>query len=215
MIVVYYLKTLQTKNKLRNLIRILPTIGILIFVGLYIYSSLLYPGGSQADLNTIGFDWINNYWCNLLNEKAMNGQINPSRPFAISAMIILCLSLMLFFIQFSRKLVTNRFWKITIQISGVMSMLFAILIFTEYHDLMTTLSSIFGVFVVIGIIWEVYKSKMYVFKWSGILCIVLLTANNYIYYSEQRIEYLPLIQKITFVVVLIWIVGLNFKLTKK
>jgi hypothetical protein len=206
---------LQPKNTYRNFIGLLPTIGILIFVGLYIYSSLLYPGGSQADLNAVGFDWMNNYWCHLMNEQGMNGQTNPARPIAITAMIILCLSLLLFFIQFSRKFAKSRFWKITIQLFGIISMLFAIFIFTKQHDLMTTLSSIFGVFLVIGIIWEVYKSKMTIFKWRGIVCIFLLVLNNYIYYSEQRIEYLPVIQKITFVVVLVWIIGMNYSLTRK
>jgi hypothetical protein len=206
---------LQSKNTYSKFIGLLPTIGILIFVGLYIYSSLLYPGGSQADLNAIGFDWMNNYWCHLMNEQGMNGQTNPARPIAITAMIILCLSLLVFFIQFAKKFAKSRFWKITIQLFGVITMLFAIFIFTKQHDLMTTLSSIFGVFVVIGIIWEVYKSKMTIFKWSGIVCIFLLAVNNYIYYSEQLIEYLPVIQKITFVVVLVWIIGMNYKLTRK
>jgi hypothetical protein len=204
-----------TKNTYTNILEFLPSIGILIFVGLYIYSSTLYPGGSQADLNSTGFDWINNYWCNLMNTKGMNGKVNPARPAAISAMVILCLGLTLFFIQFAKKLVTNRFWKITIKVLGTITMIFALFIFTEYHDLMTTLSSITGVMVVIGIILEVYKSKMYSFKWSGIFCIVLLALNNFIYYSHQWIEHLPFIQKITFAVVLLWIMGLNYRLAKK
>ncbi|WP_252736470.1 hypothetical protein [Maribacter dokdonensis] len=202
-------------KKHKIVLQFLPTIGIIIFVGLYVYSAKLYPGGSQANLNSVGFDWINNYWCNLMNEKGMNGKQNPAKPFAISAMVILCFSLTIFFIQFARKFARNRFWKIIIQIFGVLTMAFAVLIFTEYHDIMTTLSSIFGVFVVIGIIWEVYKSELNVFKTSGIACIFLLVGNNYIYYSGQLIEYLPLIQKITFLFVLIWIIGLNYKLTGK
>src|SRR5690606_24667202 len=105
-------------------------------------------------------------------------------------------------------------WKIIIQIFGVSTMAFTILISTKYHDTMTTLSSIFGIFVVIGIIWEVYRSKLKVFKLGGVICIILLVLNNYIYYIGQWIEYLPLIQKITFAFVLIWIIGLNYKLNE-
>ncbi|WP_373517680.1 hypothetical protein [Pricia sp.] len=178
-------------------------------------SSTQYPGGLIADLNSVGFDWINNYWCNLMNEKGMNGQINPARQFAISAMIILCISLMLFFIQFARKFATNRIWRITIQTFGTVTMILAALIFTEYHDLMTLLSSIFGVVVLTGIILEIYKSKMKLFKLTGKVCIILLALNNYIYYSGQMIEYLPFIQKITFALGLIWVIGLNYQLTGK
>lgn len=189
--------------------------GILSFVGLYMYSAKLYPGGSQANLNSIGFDWINNYWCNLMSDQGMNGQWNPAKPFAITAMIILCVSLALFFVQFARKFARSQFWKFIIQNFGILTMTFAVLIFTDYHDLMTAISSILGVFVVIGIIWEVYKSNLFFFKLGGILCILLLGANNYIYYIGQWIEYLPIIQKITFAFVLIWIIGLNYKLIEE
>lgn len=202
------------KSKYRNISGILPTIGILIFIGLFVSSANLYPGGSQANPNSVGFDWINNYWCNLMNEKAMNGQKNPARTYAIIAMVILCASLALFFVQFAQKFAKNRFWKHVIKIFGISTMAFAILIFTKYHDLLTTISSIFGAFVVIGIIWEVYRSNLNLFKIGGIVCVILLGLNNYIYYSGNGIDYLPLIQKITFGIVLIWIIGLNYKLTK-
>lgn len=203
------------KNKFRTTVGMLPTIGILVFAGLYVYSASLYPGGSQANPNSVGFDWINNYWCNLMNENGMNGQKNPARAFAITAMVILCASLALFFVQFAQRFAKNQTWRIVIKICGVLTMSFAILIFTEYHDLMTTISSIFGVFVVIGIIWEVYRSNLNLFKIGGLVCIILLGLNNYIYYSGNGIDHLPLIQKITFAIVLVWIIGLNYMLNKQ
>ncbi|WP_240315504.1 hypothetical protein [Aquimarina longa] len=147
-----------------------------------------------------------------MSETGINKISNPARPFSILAMIILCISLAIFFIQFATKFSTGLFWKNTIRISGTLSMIFAILIFTKYHDLMTILSSFFAVFVVAGIIRQIYKSKMTLFKISGIVCIVFLVLNNYIYYSEHFIKVLPLLQKITFAFILIWILGLNHKL---
>ena len=145
----------------------------------------------------------------------MNGQINPARRYAITAMVILCASLALFFVQFAQKFAQNRFWKSTIKIFGILTMALAVLTFTKYHDLMTILSSILGVFVVIGIIWEVFKSNLTLFKIGGIVCLIILGVNNYIYYSGNEIEHLALIQKITFAIVLIWIIGLNYKLSKQ
>lgn len=200
------------KNNYKYIFTFFPTIGILIFILLYLFSSKLYPGGSQNNLNSIGFDWVNNYWCNLMNEKAMNGQVNPARPYAIIAMIILCIALSHFFILFAQKIAQIKFWKFTIQTFGIITMVFAAFIFTNYHDLMTTLSSVFGVFVVVGIIWELYKSNLHVFKISGLFCILLLGINNYIYYTGHLIKYLPLIQKITFAIVLTWIMGLNYNI---
>ncbi|MFT5819898.1 MAG: hypothetical protein ACI8ZM_001123 [Crocinitomix sp.] len=190
----------------------LPTIGIIIFVGLYFYAASLYPGGSQADLNSVRFDWMHNYWCNLMNETAMNGLENPSRPIAIAAMFVLCSSILLFFFQCATQLVTNKTWRLIIRAFGTLSMVSASLIFTQFHDIMTILSSVIGILVVIGIIWAVYKSNLTFFKISGIVCILLMLLNNYIYYSLNGIEFLPFIQKITFAAVLIWIVGLSLKL---
>lgn len=199
---------------LNHFLSILPSIGILAFVGLYIYSSTLYPGGSQVDLTSQGFDWVNNYWCNLMNEKGMNGLTNPARPFAILAMALLCGSLTLFFIQFAKAFASNIISQRIISICGILSMGFAVFMFTSYHDLMTIISSIFGLAVVIVVIIEIYRSDLRLYKYTGMLCIMLLALNNYIYYSEQFIHFLPILQKLSFAVVLAWIIGLNLEIVK-
>ena len=191
-----------------------PTIGIVTFIGLFIYASFLYPGGSQADLQSVGFSWQHNYWCNLMNIEAMNGTANVARPYAIIAMVILCLSLALFFFLFSKTLVKSIFWQKTISLSGFLSMGTALFMFTDYHDVATIIASIFGVFAVLGVIKTVYSSNTNYFKISGLCCIALLVLNNYIYYTHSYIEYLPLLQKITFIVVLGWIIALNLSMQK-
>jgi hypothetical protein len=198
----------------KSIVDRIPLIGIIIFVVLYIYASMLYPGGSQADLHSVGYDWLHNYWCNLMNDQAMNGQPNPAKPFAVVAMVILCLSLLVFFIQFATFFVQSIIWKSLIIWCGSLSMFLAIFMFTSYHDVMTTLSSVFGLFVVVGIIREVYISGFMKFKFTGFICLLLLGLNNYIYYTQHFIEWLPLLQKITFGVVLIWIIGLSSLIIK-
>lgn len=181
---------------------------------LYWYASILYPEGSQADLNSEGYDWIHNYWCNLMNEKGMNGVANPARPFAISAMVILCMSLLVFFLHFAYSFTKHPVIKKMVAIGGVLSMGFACLIFTSQHDLMTLISSFFGIFVVIGIIKELWGSALGFYKLTGFCCILLLLLNNYIYYSEHFLEYLPIIQKITMLLVLLWVIGINHAISK-
>lgn len=202
-------------NKINaSFISYFPITGILLFWGLYFYAATLYPGGSQAEVNSIGYDWVHNYWCNLLSINATNGQPNPARPVAISATIILCLSLLFFFVQFANKVVQPKTWQKAILFGGSFSMLFAVFIFTEYHDLMTTLSSVFGIFAVLGVIRALYKSDLKFYKITGVFCIVLLGLNNFIYYTEIGIFYLPLLQKITLGIVLTWVGGLSLKMQK-
>ncbi|MFT4762461.1 MAG: ABC-type uncharacterized transport system permease subunit [Paraglaciecola sp.] len=69
-----------------------------------------------------------------MNEKGMNSVFNLARPFAITAMLILCGSLMLLFIQFTEFYSESQVWKKIIKTGGILSMTFGMLIFTKYHD---------------------------------------------------------------------------------
>ncbi|CAN5368050.1 hypothetical protein BH23BAC2_BH23BAC2_21400 [soil metagenome] len=206
---------MNNRHFLQPYLQWLPTFCIIIFALLYYYSSTLYPGGSQANLTSPGFDWVHNYWSDLMNETGRNEEPNPAEPFAITAMVIMCIGLMIFFIQFAAKISKNRVWRFIIQISGTLAMISAILTFTEYHALMIALSSFFGLFLLTGLIREVYNSDMTLMKMGGVICILLLVINNYIYFSRNFVDILPLLQKITFAIVLMWIMGLNIELVKR
>lgn len=193
----------------------LPLIGISAFVILYIYSSTLYPGGSQSDANSVGFDWIHNYWCNLLMVRCPNGQINPARPYSIVATIILSISLMFFFVQFATAYARNEIWQKIISICGILSMALAILIFTPYHDVIIVASSLLGVAVVIGMIRIIYIGNDKVDKSIGVICLFLILLNNLIYWSGKYIVLLPLLQKITFAIILIWFSSFSIRMLRK
>jgi hypothetical protein len=193
----------------------LPTIGILIFVGLYFYATKFYPGGSQANINSIGFEWQNNHWCNLLAEKSMNGLENPARPIAIAGMVILCASMILFFFQFANYFEKNKNWRITVKISGTIAMFSAIFIFTTLHDVLTTVLSLCGIVVIIGMIKALYNNNLTVFTVIGVLSIAIIGINNFFYYNEYLIEYSPLIQKAGFILILSWTIGLNLKMNSE
>ncbi len=194
----------------KRLVKFLPTIGIFLFVCIYIYASTLYPGGSRADINSMGFDWSNNHWCNLMSEYGLNGIQNKARPIAITGITILCSSMIMFFFQFANHFENNRNWKMIIKISGALAMLSATFIFTVYHDIMTTILSISGTLVIIGMIRALHKNHLPFFMVIGILCMVIIGINNFFYYNEDLTLYSPIVQKIAFVLILSWTVGLNF-----
>jgi hypothetical protein len=47
-------------NKTKIILVLIPIFGTILFIVLYIVATLLYPGGSQVDKNSIGFSWMNN-----------------------------------------------------------------------------------------------------------------------------------------------------------
>ena len=195
--------------------RLLPTYGILIFIALYIYSATIYPGGSPSDPNSVGYDWFKNLWCHLMAENALNGLENPTSSISIFAAVVLCCSMIIFFFQFAKYFVKSRTWKIIIKTSGVIAMASAALIFTDYHDVMTTVLSICGLFGIIAIMRALYINKMTFFMIHGIVCLIFIGLNNLFYYDERFIEYLPIVQLLDFILVLSWTVGLNLKMINR
>lgn len=195
----------KQSNKLAHIVLLFPIAGIVLFVIIYIIATLLYPGGSQADVHSIGFSWMHNYWCNLLNDQAMNGQPNPAKPMAITGMMVLCFALSVFWFMVPDYFIIGTVAKLTIQIAGIASMLIALFLFTSLHDVVTILASCMGVIAMTGLYIGLYKSKLYkLFGW-GIFNLLLVLINNYVYYTSGMILYLPVIQKLTFASVLAFI----------
>jgi hypothetical protein len=190
-----------------------PLFGVLIFVVLYVVAALFYPGGSPVDKNAVGFSWAHNYWCNLLNETAINGQTNPAKPIAYTGMFVLCLALALFWFLFPGHLQLDKKLRLAIQLSGALAMTTTFGLFTSInHDLVTNIASAFGLIATVGTFIGLYKTKWFVLFALGFLNIVLIGLNNYIYYTNGLISYLPVIQKISFGFFLIWVCCINIKL---
>lgn len=180
---------------------------------LLLVAALLYPGGSQADLHSVGYNWKTNYLCNLFNARGMNGDPNPGRNWAIAGMFFLCAGMAVFFFHFAYKISSGRPAKM-IRYSGTGSMCFAFLVITPYHDTMTTLASVFALVALFYVTLFLFRSKLVAFKLLSAVCIAVLYLNNYIYYTHHYIEILPLMQKISFLLVIGWVLGLEYG-TKK
>jgi hypothetical protein len=191
---------------------LLPVIGTLLFIVLYIIAAVLYPGGSQADVNSKGFSWVNNYWCNLLNKTAINGESNPARPMALVASFILCITLSSFWYHFPRQIKFKKYSRLTIQFSGAAAMVFGIFLFTDLHDTVTNIAGLFGVIALTGTLTGLYKNNWYGLFWFGVFNLLLVVLNNYIYYNKGLIIYLPVIQKISFLSFLFWICSITVNL---
>jgi hypothetical protein len=189
-------------------------IGVVVAISLLSLSATFYSGGSQKDKNAIGYDWKNNYLCNLFSENAVNGAPNPARIWAILGLFSLCVSFALFFYNFSTK-ITSKTSANIIKYGGIGAMFFACLVFTPYHDLMTTLSSIFALFAIFYVTVAIFKSKRHVLKVLCGACLAVLYLNNYIYYTHHGLEYLPILQKISFLIVVLMILGIDYFTTEE
>ena len=190
--------------------------GIGLFFCLYFSATLNYPGGSQADAFSSGFSWSDNYWCNLLDTTAINGAINTARPFALAAMIVLSLTLTVFWYGFPVFAGMGKTCLHIIRYTGMAAMATAFFLFIGPHDIIINVASLFGLIAVIGTLAGLYHLKSKRLFFMGILNLVLVVINNVFYYKQGLLLYLPVVQKISFLFFLSWfsLISLNLSESK-
>ena len=115
---------------------LLPAFGIILII---ITAPLViqnYPGGSITNLQTHGFQWTGNYWCNLYEETALNGQQNTARVRAMVSSSFLSIILIGFFLVMSSLNDKHKIERKIILIFGLLGVLFTPLgMITKYHDI--------------------------------------------------------------------------------
>jgi hypothetical protein len=190
------------KNKT---ILLLPVVGVIIFVVLYLLASLYYPGGSQADHGHLGFSWTGNYWCNLLDKTAINGADNSARPIALAGMLVLLMSLSIFFFAVPFALDIPSRLKRMISFAGIASMVSVLFLQVGSHDIILNIAGVFGFIAFGGIVSILLKQKWVGLALMGFINLFLVAVNNLLYYNDGWIQLLPVVQKITFLCFLIWI----------
>jgi len=192
-----------------------PVLGILLFIMLYFVAALLYPGGSDFNRSGTGFSWQHNYWCELLAADAQNGQLNTARPVAILAMIVLMISLIIFWYTIPGLFAGKRTGSRMIRCTGIGSMLVIPLLLTGFHDHVINTAALLGCIAIIILLVNLFRHRMLLLLGTGILCLLLCGVNNYVYYSKDLLTYLPVIQKISFLIFLLWFSLLSLALYKR
>lgn len=189
--------------------------GTILFACLYYWASLYYPGGSHYNTKEAGFSWLHNFWCNLLDERSINGQMNAARPMALAAMIVLCSSLIIFWWQFPNYASMGNRWKNSIRASGIIAMSTAFFLLSSLnHDLIINVASVFGLIATIGTLVGLFRNGWRLLFYFGLINLFLVVLNNVFYYNSDLIIYLPLVQKISFASFLVWIGSICVQQTK-
>jgi hypothetical protein len=184
-----------------------PVAGVFLFVVLYVLAALHYPGGSGVDPAAAGFSWVNNYWCNLLNSVAINGQPNGGQAYAYAAMAILTLSLVHFWWVFARFAPFRHWERKAIQWAALSSMVVVLFIATGAHDTVINVSGAFGLVALAGTFKGLHRLGWKGLFYAGLFNFVLIVLNNVLYHGSFY-SLLPVVQKITFVTILIWVTGI-------
>jgi len=198
----------------RDALLLIPVLGALLFIGIYFIATLYYPGGSQIDANSTGFSWADNYWCNLLNAKAMNGKINPASPIAGSGMIVISITLVMFWYLLPKYIRYGKYEAIAIQGSGFLAMLVAAFLSSAYHDTVIYTATFFGLIALFGTFLGLFRAQWHFLLGFGVFNLLVTVIDLYIYTTKDYLVILPIVQKINFLFFLIWIMMVNVRIYK-
>jgi hypothetical protein len=188
-------------------------LGITIAAVLLFVATLHYPGGSQHSTTSIGYDWRNNYLCNLFSLNAVNGAPNTSRPWAVAGMLFLSASFGWFFFDFSKKIPATGPAKV-VKYCGVGAMVFAFLVITPYHDPMVTIAGTLALISMFYVTVFIFKSRLHLFKVLSVVCLLVFYCCNYVYYTSSYLDILPVLQKVLFALAIIWVLCLQYLLQR-
>ena len=192
------------------------SIVIVLFFIFYFIATFLYPGGHHLDADYEGFSWLNNYWCDLYAEGYYNDRPNPAMKIAIGATLLVALAFGHFCYIYQDYIAVQKPWGNRIRWAGLLASLSMMPIFIDsLHSISLIVASLFGLVVMIGIIKSIIKNKMKPFLITGWVCVIAIVVCNGMYYLQLMINWLPLVQKIAFTVVLLWLFFLNLTFSKK
>lgn len=196
-------------------LRHLPVIGIGVFVVLYIYAARLYSGGSVINVQSVGYDWFHNYWCDLMYVDSLNGDINRARPYAVFAWIVLCVSILIIILSMLPKIYKKPLLLKSLQVCAVLAMGFGLMASTDNHDLFVVLSFPFGAIVVLGLAIAAQSLSSNFLRVTAWLVVVSLTASFFMYFSSIGLYWVGFIQKIALALSFIWITAYYYAVCSK
>lgn len=196
----------------QKLLTYIPIIGIGFYFILFMYSASKYPGGSRIHPEFIGFDWIHNYWCDLMAKESYNGHKNLARPAAVAAWIIVCLSILFIFLKAVNSYYPFGKWHTIFKTTSIITVIIGILSCTDYHDLAVAVCFPFGAITAIGLTAGLLKSNMTAYKYTVWICLIFLSASFFLYFTNTGLQYLGVLQKITLIITMSWLVGFYLSL---
>lgn len=186
-------------------IRHLPAFGIALGLTLFVVATSRYPGGTLNAANTVGYRWSQNFVSSLFAPRALNGEPNPARFFAIAAVFFISASLGVVYNAISAK-APSRAHRKTVQIAGIGSAVYGFFIATPMHDLMVNISLVFSVIAMIAVTQMLYVQRRRWLFGGGALCLALLFLTAAMYYRNAIYGVLPLVQKLGLTANIVWLV---------
>jgi hypothetical protein len=192
----------------------LPLAAVAAFVVLYGVSASLYPGGSRVHPTRDGFSVTENYWCDLLDARTYAGRVNPGRPFAIAATVVLSAGLAVLWWTVPALFPDARQRSRLVRLSGALSASLTPFIGTHQHDLAIRLAALFGAVGFVATMTALGARAGRTLAVVAWLALALILVNYVVWETGVGHGVLALIQKGAFAAFLTWVVFVTLRLRR-
>ncbi len=192
-----------------------PIIGLMGFLLFFVIATTKYPGGSVNDMASEGYSHFHNFICDLMSLNLEKGTVNDARPIAIVAHLLLSFSLISFFYILPEIFTVQNTNTRIVRFLGMLTMTIFIFMFTDYHDLVVTITGVLCTISLAPFFFELINYENRRLKALAYLCFSLSMLLFLSYETKIGFYYTPFLQKITFVFDSIWIVWISLIVASK
>ena len=192
-----------------------PIIGMAGYLVFFAIATTKYPGGSINDIATEGYSFFHNFLCDLMLPITESGTVNAARPIAIFSHLLLSFTMISFFYILPEIFsYTNRNTRL-VRGFGVLTMVIFIFMFTDYHDLIVTLTGVFGTVALVPFFMELMKYEGKSLRLLAFVCFGLSVIVFISFQTKIGFYYLPFLQKITFLFDAWWVIWVSLLVVEK
>ena len=183
-----------------------PIFGLGLYIIAFTFAASEYPGGSISYPYANGYSFYHNFLCDIMNPITQTGIINNARFLANISHMILSFTMISFFYILPKIFDVKNRNTTLIAYFGMATMTVFIFMYTEYHDLIVTITGVLGVIALIPFFIELQNFKNKGLKLLAYLCYALSIIVFFIFETKIGLYYLPFLQKITFVLDAYWVI---------
>ena len=192
-----------------------PIVGLLGFLLFFVIATTLYPGGSVNEIASEGYSYFHNFICDLMSLHLEEGVVNDARPIAIIAHLMLSFGMISFFYILPEIFTVQNRNTRTIRFLGMFTMTVFIFMYTDYHDLVVTITGVLGSIALVPFFLELINYENRGLKVLAYTCFILSILVFLSYETKIGFYFTPILQKITFVFDSIWIIWVCLMVASK
>lgn len=193
----------------------LPIVGMALYLTIFSIAADAYTGGSINVPNEKSYSLFNNFLCDIMDPVTKVGNFNPARGLGILSHLILSFTMICFFYLLPEIFDKRGRNFYLIRYLGMFTMTVFIFMYTSYHDIVVTLTGVFGTIALIPFFIELRHYSNRSLKWLAYLCFALSMVVFFIFETKIGFYYLPFLQKVAFLFDMIWVLWVSSLVVRK